>query len=63
MKLLSSKATTRQDSFERIVESNYAIAIATLGDWLKKSRAGYSTNKKQKFKTNPTLYARDFPAL
>ena len=31
-------------------ESNYAIAISTLGDWLKKSRASFSTNEKQNLK-------------
>ena len=29
------------------VESNYVIAIATLSDWLKKTRASFSTNEKQ----------------
>ena len=30
------------------VESNYVIAIGMLTDWLKKSRASFSTNEKQK---------------
>ena len=29
------------------VESNYEIAIATLSDWLKKTRASFSTNERQ----------------
>ena len=29
------------------VESNYMIAIATLSDWLKKTRASFSANEKQ----------------
>ena len=44
------------------VESNYAVAIATLGDWLKKSRASFSTNKKQN-QNQSHLVRAIFPAL
>ena len=39
-------------------ESNIATAIATLCDWLKKSRATFTTNEK---KNHKALYARSFP--
>ena len=29
------------------VESNYVVAIGTLSDWLKKTRASFSTNENQ----------------
>ena len=49
------------------VESNDVIAIATLSDWLKKTRACFSTNDTQnqpmirKTKSKRTMYARFFP--
>jgi len=44
------------------VESNYVIVIATLSDWLKKSRASFSTNEKQH--QNQSHHVRViFPAL
>ena len=42
------------------VESNYAIAIATLSDWLK-SNAPVFQPIRSKTKINRTLYARFFP--
>jgi len=42
-------------SFER----DCAIVMASVGDWLTKSRAGFSTNEKQN--SNQTLYTRFFP--
>ena len=41
-------------------ESNYAIAIATLSDWLE-SLAPVFYSIRCKTKTNRTLYARFFP--
>ena len=38
------------------VESYYVIAIATLSDWLKKSRQFFNQTK-----TNRTMYAAFFP--
>ena len=42
------------------VENNYAIAIATLSDWLK-SLAPVFQPMRSKIETNRTLYARYFP--
>ena len=39
-----------------IVESNYAIAIATLSDWLKRLAPGFQPMR-SKTKTNCTMYA------
>ena len=50
MKLWSTKETTQQSSFQRIVEPIYAIAIATLGDWLKDLAPVFSTNENQNHK-------------
>ena len=44
------------------VESNYVVAIATLSDWLKKTRASFSTNENQN--QNKSRHVRViFPAL
>ena len=42
------------------VESNYAIAIATLGDWLKRLAPVFQPMR-SKTKTNRTTYAGFFP--
>ena len=42
------------------VESNYAIAISTLGDWLKNLAPVYQPMRR-KTKTNRDLHARFFP--
>ena len=44
------------------VESKYVIAIATFSDWLKKTRASFSTNDKQKH-NQLHLVRVIFPAL
>ena len=46
----------------RAVESNYAIAIATLGDWFRKVLPVYQPMRR-KTKTNRDLHAQFFPAL
>ena len=43
------------------VESNYAIAIATLSDWLKRLAPVFQPMK-SKTKTSRTTYARFFPS-
>ena len=44
------------------VESNYVVAIATLSDWLKKTRASFSANENQN--QNKSRHVRViFPAL
>ena len=45
-----------------IVESNYTMAIATLGDWLKTLAPDYQPLRR-KTKTNRDLLARFFPHL
>ena len=45
-------------SFEMTVESNYAIAIATLRDWLENPAPVFQP---MRGKTNSTLYRRFFP--
>ena len=44
------------------VESNYVIAIAMHSDWLKKTRASFSTNEKQN-QNQSHLVRVIFPAL
>ena len=46
------------------VESNYVIAIDKLSDWLKNTRASFSTNEKQNQNQNQSHHVRViFPAL
>ena len=48
------------NSLKMAVESTYAIAIATLGDWLKKLVPDYQPME-MKTKTNRHLHVRFFP--
>ena len=50
-------------SFQRTIESNYAIAIAALCDWLIKNIAQVFQPMRSKTKTKRTLFARFFGAL
>ena len=54
---LSRSVITPQSDFQITLESNYAIAIATLGDWFKNLAPVFQPMRS---KTNRTLHARFF---
>ena len=59
MLLLIGSCQGLQSSFQMTVESNYAIAIPSLSDWLKNLALVFQPMK-SKTKTNCTMYTRFF---
>ena len=52
-----------ESNFQMAVESNYAIPIATLSDWLKNSALVFFSTNKERNQNKPHLLWAIFPAL